>query len=184
MGFAGIASAQISGEIKGAVTDQSGQGLKGVFVDILDATGARTGRGAVTDVDGRYGLIDLRAGTYDVQYYNPHFVTVIVKAVIVGTDEATLINMDLRPASGKKYEVLQYVKPLINGQDTRLEQRVTQENIHDQNVNDLAAQMAGVEQRDAGSPITIEGSHPYEVQYMFNGIPLMNSLSSAGHGRP
>jgi protocatechuate 3,4-dioxygenase beta subunit len=175
--IAGSAQNQITGEIKGIVRDAEGNGVKGAHVDILNAAGAVTGRRAVADIDGRYEISSLRPGYYDVQYSAPHHSIRIVNKVIVGSDMETLLDMQLRRCEGREYEVFAYYEPLMNRQDTRLEQRVAQEDIHNMNINDLAAQKVGVEQRDAGGPITISGSRQDEVLYIVNGVPLMNRLT-------
>lgn len=178
-----VAQGQSTGEIKGTLSDPAGDGLAGVRVDIINAGGATIGRGTVTDMDGRYEIANLTASSYDVQYTKRGCVVRIINSVIVGADMETIINMPLRPCEGKSFEILQYKAPIINRQDTHVEQRVTQEEIRNMNVNDLAGQKAGVEQRDAGSAITIAGSRQDEVLYIVNGVPLMNGSSHIG-GRP
>jgi hypothetical protein len=180
-----LSYAQRTGYVNGTITDGAGEVVAGTHVDILYASGAISGQGTVSDIDGHYTIVNLHPGSYDLMYSSPHKASVIVNGVLVGADEATGINILLRSSAGKEYKVVSYEKPLINEQDTRLDQRVSQKDINNQNVNDIAGQQAGVEQRDAGSRITIEGSHEYEVLYMLNGIPLMNNNTAFfGHGRP
>lgn len=179
------AYAQSTGEIDGTITDTSGKGILNVHIDILDASGARTGRSTMTHTDGHYTMSGLQPGKYDMQYSDSGFATCIVKGVAVGADAGTAVNLYLNHSSQKEIEILQYVKPLINDQDTRLEQHVAQADINNQNVNDVAAQQAGATQKDAGSRISVDGSQQYQVQYMINGIPLMNNSPAGGAtGKP
>ena len=176
----GYTQGQVTGEIKGLVKGINGEGLKGVHVDILNAAGQVTGRRSTTDIDGRYEVSSLRAGYYDVQYSLPGHGVRIVSRVIVGSDMETLLDMVLKPSTSKEFEIFTYYEPIINPQDTRLEQRVAQEDIHNMKVNDLAGQKAGVDQKDAGSGLTIAGSRPDEILYIVNGVPLMNRSSHVG----
>ena len=176
--------AQSTGYVNGAILDSIGGGISGAHIDIVDISGAPTGLGVLSDIDGRYTLADLHPGTYNLMYSSLHRIGLLITGVLVGADEATGMNIVMKTASGKEYEIVSYEKPLINDQDTRLDQRVSQKDIHNMDINDIAAQQAGVSQRDAGSPITIEGSYEYEVLYMYNGIPLMNKRPLSSHGLP
>lgn len=180
LSLAGHTQGQVTGEIKGIVKAPDGEGLHGARVDILNADGAPTGRHATTDIDGRYELSSLRAGTYDLQYSIKGCGVRIVSRVIVGSDMETDLDMELRPSEGREIEVLTYYEPIINRQDTRLEQRVEQRDVHDMKVNDLAAQKVGIDQRDLGGSLSVAGSRPEEMLYIVNGVPLMSRSAHAG----
>src|SRR5687768_18616192 len=63
------ASAQFAftSTINGAVTDESGGALPGVTVTLSGAA-LQVQQTTVTDADGRYRFLELRAGTYDLRY--------------------------------------------------------------------------------------------------------------------
>lgn len=115
------AMAQQPGEIRGTVLDAAGNGIAGAHIDIVSASGAKNGRSTVTDADGRYAMIDLRAGKYAVQYSTHGCGIRLVNHVIVNSDQSTVIHIVLRPAAGKQIEVIEYVKPFLSFQDTRIE---------------------------------------------------------------
>jgi hypothetical protein len=110
------------GDIRGFVTDRSGKGIAGVQIDILNRAGATEGRGTVTDPDGRYALINIRAGSYNVKYSNSGYGITIVNSVIVSSDKTTEIEVVLKPSTeGKEVKVVEYVKPFLGFQAVKIE---------------------------------------------------------------
>src|SRR6202023_2642482 len=61
-----IAAAQAS--ISGTVQDPSGAGLPGVTVEASSPALIEKMRSTITDGAGRYSIVDLRPGTYDVTF--------------------------------------------------------------------------------------------------------------------
>jgi hypothetical protein len=114
LGYVITATAQNTGRIEGVVLDNVGNGLKGVSIDILDTKGAATGRAVLTLVDGRYAMIGLAPGRYNLQYTYSGYATVIVHGVIVTTDHDTEVNLHLRTSSGKEIETVEYKHPFMN----------------------------------------------------------------------
>jgi hypothetical protein len=189
LGSMTAAFAQSQGEVKGKITDEKGEGLIGASVIILDANGKNTGRGTVTDFDGNYTLSNLNAGTYNLQYSYVSYSSKIINGLIVSSDKATFENIQLKPQvkEGPVVEVIAYKKPLIDAGDTKIEQAITQQDIKEQGkltVEDIASQAAGVTQNDAGGGITINGSRGDEVQYVVNGIRMMNKPNDGVGGPP
>lgn len=184
LGFMTTAFAQSSGELKGRILDEKGEGLIGANVVILDASGKSTGRGTVTDMDGNYELGNLNAGTYDIRYSYVGYATEIKKGVLIFADRATQVDIQLQLPTGPEIIVTGYTRDLINGTDTKIEQAITQADIKNSgglNVENIAAGAAGVSQTDAGSGLVINGSRSDEVQYIVNGHRMMtNPASSTG----
>jgi len=106
--------AQNTGRIEGLVADTSGTGLKGVSIDILDKSGARTGRDIATRTDGSYAMINLAAGRYNLQYSYSGYCIVVVHGIIVTSDHDTEVNLHLHHCSGREYEAVEYKRPFQN----------------------------------------------------------------------
>lgn len=181
------ASAQSSGEIKGKITDEKGEGLYGASVIILDANGKSTGRGVKADLDGNYTLGNLNAGTYNVMYSYVGYSAKVVNSIVVSADKGTTQSIQLSPQVNEKtvVEIIAYRKPLIDQQDTKIEQSITNEDIKNSGsltIENTVAQAAGVTQTDAGQGITINGSRPDEVQYIVNGHRQMGNSASVPQG--
>ena len=174
------AFAQSTGEVKGKIVDEKGEGLIQASVQILDASGKNTGRGTVTDFDGNYTLGPLNAGTYNLKYSYLGYSSQIVNGLLISSEKTTFQNIKLELQVNKKEEVVitSYKKPLIDKGDTKIEQSITQEDIKNSgalSVDNVAAMTAGVTQNDAGGAITINGSRGDEVQYLVNGHRMMQS---------
>jgi uncharacterized surface anchored protein len=120
LAYAVACSAQHSGDIRGFVTDTTGHAIASARVDILDRAGAVLGRTTVTDMDGRYALVNLQAGTYNVKYEQRGYGITIVNTVILHTDGQTDIDVVLHPASGKEIKVVEYVKPMMSFQRVKV----------------------------------------------------------------
>jgi hypothetical protein len=184
IGFMATASAQSSGELKGRIVDEKGEGLIGASVVILDASGKSTGRGAMTDFDGNYVLSNLNAGTYDIKYSYLGYDANITKGVLVFADKPTQVNIQLKISTSTTMKEVTYiyVKPLVDPMDVKIQQSITQADIKNSgslNVENIASQAVGVSQTDAGSGLVINGSRPDEVQYIVNGHRMMTNPGSS-----
>src|SRR3979490_1301226 len=90
------ASAYAQASITGVVKDSSGGVLPGVTVEASSPALIEKVRSAVTDDAGLYRIVDLRPGTYVVEFTLPGFTTVKREGVeLTGTFAAT-INVDLK----------------------------------------------------------------------------------------
>src|SRR5712691_5933949 len=65
---AGTVSAQQASGIAGVIKDASGAVLPGVTVEAASPALIEKVRTVVTDGDGRYNIVDLRPGTYSVNF--------------------------------------------------------------------------------------------------------------------
>src|SRR5690242_6262505 len=70
------AAAQQSSGIAGAVRDSSGGALPGVQVEATSPALIEQSRTAVTDESGRFNIVDLRPGSYDVTFTLSGFRTI------------------------------------------------------------------------------------------------------------
>ena len=113
-------SAQHGGDIRGFVTDTAGHAIAGARVDLLNRAGAALGRATLTDMDGRYALVDLQAGTYNVKYEQRGYGITIINTVILHAEGETDIDVVLHEASGKEIKVVEYVKPMMSFQRVKI----------------------------------------------------------------
>jgi len=168
-----------TGEIKGKITDEKGEGLIGATVNILDPKGKSSGRGTTTDFDGNYVLGSLQPGKYDLKFSYVSYISAIKKGIVVSGDKATVLNIQLKPDNKQMNEVvvLCYKKPMIDAGDTKIEQSISQENISNSgslSIENVASQTAGVTQTDIGGSVTINSSRMDEVQYVVSGHRIMS----------
>ena len=90
----GVAYAQAT--LSGVVRDTSGAVLPGVTVEASSPVLIEKIRSAVTDGTGRYQIVDLRPGTYQVTFTLPGFATVRRENVQLTGTAVTTVDADLR----------------------------------------------------------------------------------------
>jgi hypothetical protein len=94
LSFPALAWAQAS--IAGSVRDASGAMLPGVTVEASSAALIEKSRSVVTDAAGRYNIVDLPPGTYDVVFSLSGFRTVRREGIVLQGAFAAQINTDLQ----------------------------------------------------------------------------------------
>jgi hypothetical protein len=117
------ASAQAS--IAGLVRDTSGAVLPGVTVEAASPVLIEKVRTAVTDGNGRYQIVDLRAGTYDVTFTLPGFSSVKREGIeLTGLMTAT-VNVDLRVGAVQETITVTGESPMVDVQSVRRQATIT-----------------------------------------------------------
>src|SRR5690606_35403884 len=99
--FAGNAFAQTTGKLAGRVTDENGEGLPGANV-LIEGTNL----GAATDFDGYYVILNIRAGTYDVQFRYIGYQSKKVQGVNINSDKTTQLDITLNSEVIQSEEVI------------------------------------------------------------------------------
>jgi protocatechuate 3,4-dioxygenase beta subunit len=89
-----IAAAQST--IAGVVKDTSGAVLPGATVEAASPVLIEKTRSVVTDSDGRYSIVSLRPGTYEVTFTLPGFSTFKRDGIIVPADTTVPVNAEMR----------------------------------------------------------------------------------------
>src|SRR3989304_4010300 len=79
--------AQTTGKLSGRVVDENGEPLIGANILIEGTT-----KGAATDFEGYYAILNLGAGTYTVNFRYIGYQTKIVQNVEINADKTTNIN--------------------------------------------------------------------------------------------
>ena len=90
----GVAEVQAA-ELSGTVTDVTGGRLTGVAVEARPVGAAGPIQTASTDSTGMFTLSTLKPGVYDVTFSRPGFREVVYAKVEVGTDAATILNVEM-----------------------------------------------------------------------------------------
>ena len=84
-----------SGSIAGVVKDTTGAVLPGVTVEASSPELIERSRSAVTDGSGRYAIIDLRPGTYQVSLELQGFTKVHREGIVLQGAFAAQVNVSL-----------------------------------------------------------------------------------------
>lgn len=169
---------QRPGSLRGKVTDAStGETIPFANVVIYDAGGAQVTGGA-TDIDGRYNINPVNAGTYNVEVTFIGYYKSTKAGVVVSGNTVTSLDFKMNPESSMLGEVvIEYEAPLI---DPHKSGKVTTskdiQNMAVRDITSVAGQAAGVTQ-DAGGGTSIRGARSEGTVYFIDGVKVRGSVS-------
>ncbi len=172
-------SAGTTGKISGrAVDKQTGMGLPGVNVVVVG-----TSRGAATDLDGFYQIINLPPDSYTLQASMMGYGKVTIQGVKVNVDKTTKqdIMLTSEVLQGEEVTILAE-RPLVEKDRTNTTYYVDSETIGDLPVTtmqEVVELQAGVI-TGADGEMHFRGGRQREVAYMIDGVSISNSYSQSG----
>jgi outer membrane receptor protein involved in Fe transport len=164
-----------SGKIEGRVVDQDGEPLIGVNVVVEGTT-----RGASTDLDGFYFILNVRPGTYNLVATYLGFDTVTVTEVSVSVDRTTTVNFEMFESGLMLGEIVVSAQANMIVRDrTSASAKVSGADLQVlpvDNFTQAVALQAGVTRGQGGS-IHIRGGRSSEVKYYVDGIAVSNPFN-------
>jgi outer membrane receptor protein involved in Fe transport len=164
---AGTARAGTTGKLSGRITDAKGQPLVGVSVAI---PALRTG--AATDADGRYTILNIPSGTYDVRVNLLGYGPVTTTGVAVSADLTARLDITLKESAVQLSEVVvKSTRPVVDINKTNSIANVTSAEIEKlpvQELQDVVNLQAGVVDGH------FRGGRLGEVQYQVDGVSVNN----------
>ena len=113
-----LSSAAMAQTIAGQVTDNTGGILPGVTVEATSPALIEGSRVAFTDGAGRYTLIDLRPGVYNLTFSLPGFSTVLVQGQDLPADFTATVNVELSVGALEETVTVSGQAPLVDVQST------------------------------------------------------------------
>lgn len=159
------------GKIAGTVIDEFGETLIGVQVYIDGTT-----KGTLTDVDGKYTIINLDPGTYTVVFSYIGFATTRVEKVQVIVDKTTEVNVTLREEVIEGQEIVVTAeRPIVEKDRTTTTSYISSEQLEALplvSINEAINQTAGVVDGH------FRGGRTGEVSYLVNGVPINNAFNN------
>jgi outer membrane receptor protein involved in Fe transport len=168
--------AGVVGKITGTVTDgETDEPLCGVDVMLSDF-----GLGGATDVEGRYCILNVPPGNYDVEVSMIGYRSEIKKGVRVFADRTLYLDFKILPTVIPITEPIVVIakKPVIEIDMTSKEARVTRTEIDMLPIEkvDEAITLQGGVTKDAGGDIHIRGGRSGELAYYVDGVKISNAL--------
>jgi outer membrane receptor protein involved in Fe transport len=163
------------GKLTGIVMDAKKQPLAGANVILV---GVRLG--AATDLEGRYAILNVPAGTYSVKASLIGYAPTTVQNLAIPADRTTTQDVTLTESAVELKEVVVSAKrPVIELGLTSNVATVTRDQIATmpvQELNDIVQLQAGVVQSDGKDHF--RGGREGEVQYQVDGISVNNPFNN------
>ena len=172
--FTGILFSGQTGKVSGIVTDsQTGEGLAGCNVLVKG-----TSKGAATDVNGEYFIINLSPGSYTLEFsmigYAAHTAQGVRVNIDVTTPVSAALTVEALQMSGVSVSV---VRPAIENTLTSSKQIVSGDIMSSMpitDVNDVIKTLPGV--TELGGELHIRGGRAGEEMYLVDGASVNNAV--------
>ena len=165
-----------SGKVAGSIIDAAtGDPIPGATVVIEG-----TERGAASDTDGQYAILNLAPGSYTVVASMVGYARIRVEGVSVSIDRTTRVDFEMRQETVQGEEILVIAeRPLLEKDRTTSISYVGADDIANlpvQEVSDLLQLQSDVSY-DAQGRLHMRGGRSGEVAFLIDGIPVTNQLS-------
>ena len=164
--------AQTTGKLKGRVVDSKGEPLIGANILVQG-----TNIGTSSDVDGYYAMLNIRTGTYSVEYRYIGYQSQLVTGIKITPDQTTEINVTLNEkAIQSKVVTVVAKRPLVEFNQTSSVVSVSKEDIQNlpvQSLNEIVNLQAGVIDGH------FRGGRIGEVQYQVDGVSVNNPYDNS-----
>lgn len=159
-----IVLAGTNGILSGTVKDKDGKPLGGATVKVQGTT-----RGAISKSDGKYNIVNIPAGSYEVKVTYVGLESSTIK-VIINADKTTNQNFTLKPADNKQKTVVVVGDRLVNKEDIGKVKSVSGEQITAttrESAVSIASTQAGVQA--SGGGLVVRGSRNTDNKYLVDG---------------
>jgi hypothetical protein len=170
--------------LQGTVNDQTGAALPGANVTAKQQETGRT-RAVVSDAHGRYQVIALEPGTYDLTVELSGFQTTLRRGIALSLGETTVVDVMLGVGSAEQVEVSARA-PLVETTSSSVSSLVDEKQIRDLPLNGrdfsqltllqpgvISVPTAGKSlDRGMGTQISVAGARPNQVSYLLDGTDV------------
>lgn len=125
--FLMVGSASAQSVISGLVRDESGAVLPGVTVEASSPVLIERVRSVVTDDQGRYRIVDLRPGVYQLTFTLTGFATTVRDGIELPSNFVATVNIDLKVAALTETVNVSGATPLVDVQQASRTQVLTRD---------------------------------------------------------
>ena len=190
-----LAGQTTTGTISGTAEDQSGGVLPGAEITAsnLDTGAART---AITDDQGRYSLLELPLGDYEIQAQMVGFQTEIRRGITLTVGRHALVDFALPVGQISERVIVTGEAPLVQTSNASLEGLIDDKTIRDlplngRNIVQLALLQEGVmhptqavsnQSGNEGVKITISGTRTNQSAFLLDGTDIRNNAGNTPGG--
>ena len=176
-----ILFAQGTGNLSGTVKDaKTGEALPGVNILIKG-----TYYGAATDVNGKFRMNNISAGSYNVTISLIGYKSVEYTGleIVAGLTKELDVKLESTVLALGQDVVVVGDKPLLDVEETQSKKTITKEELDVavvEDIKDIVSQQAGVVESD--NSIYIRGGRTYENAFLLDGVSVQDPLSGTGFG--
>src|SRR5215470_9464989 len=190
--FAAVGASKASAQsiIAGVVRDTSGAVLPGVTVEASSDVLIEKSRSVTTDSEGRYSIVDLRPGTYEVVFTLPGFSTFKRSEVIVPSNVTVPINAEMKVGSLEETVQVTGQSPVVDVQNVSKIQVITRDLMDAiptaRNMQAIGALVPGVRlnipdvggaQQTEQTYMAVHGNSALHTTILLDGMPAQTNLS-------
>ncbi|MBC8124975.1 MAG: TonB-dependent receptor [Candidatus Kapabacteria bacterium] len=165
--------AGITGILTGKVTDKDGKPVPGATVKVMETT-----RGGITKLDGKYTVMNVIAGSYNVRVTSVGYDTVIKRVSIV-SDQTLNIDFTLLQGGVRGKEVIVSAdREMVRNTDVGTSRVIKGDDmtkIARDNVASALSLNAGI--RASGNNYVVRGSRPTETQVLVDGLTVTDQFT-------
>ena len=166
------AGAQTTGKIAGRVVDADQQPIPGATVLVVEP-----GRGATTDAEGYYTILNVGAGTYTVRVSFLGYGTRVIEGVDVNVGQTSTVNATLADETAQIGEVVvRAERPVVETDVSNSRVNVGQEEIEALPITSVAS-VVGLQAGAQG--LSIRGSGSDEIAFQVNGLTLRDERDNS-----
>ena len=175
-----------TGAIRGKILDKATKEPLPFASVVAELNGAQVG-GAQSDFDGEYTIKPLQPGAYTLKVTYVGYTDLVITGVLVSNDKISFQDLSIgkKVNETKEVEIIAYKVPLIDKGNTSVGATMTRDEIEaapTRDVRSVAAQSAGIFQKDDGDDVNVRGSRSEGTDYYVDGIRIRgsNRLPQAG----
>ena len=150
-----------TGAIRGKILDKATKEPLPFASVVAELNGAQVG-GAQSDFDGEYTIKPLQPGAYTLKVTYVGYTDLVITGVLVSNDKISFQDLSIgkKVNETKEVEIIAYKVPLIDKGNTSVGATMTRDEIEAAPTRDarsVAAQSAGIFQKDDGDDVNVRG---------------------------
>lgn len=190
-----LSSAQVSANLWGVITDQSGAAVPGASVTANDLDTGLV-RNATTDQAGRYELFALPVGSYELRIWRNGFAEAVRTGIRLAVGQAATANISLRVGQRNEQVLVTEDAPIVNLTTQDISGLVGERQVKDLPLNgrsyDLLVTLnpgivnftaektggIGVSNSTTGNNFAVSGNRPQQNLFLLNGVEFTGAAEN------